>query len=299
MKIGKLTQVPLREVWKKEEADFSTWLAENLDSLADAVGINLELIEVEKKIDDSSYEIDILCEDDDGKPVVIENQLEKTDHVHLGQVLTYVVNMEATTVIWVAKETRQEHINVINWLNESTDKSFYLVKIEAYRIDNSDPAPVFNVICKPSVEVKRLGSDKKILQTDSASRKQRKLLADTIVVPARKDGFEEVFIGDNCWWSIRIKESKIADLKYIACYQIAPISSITHYAKIKSIEPSEVDPGKYKIIFEQSAKELKPIPLGKTSKIQSPVYCEFKKLNSSKNIDELLEDSSYEIKKSA
>ena len=256
MKIGKLTQVPLREVWKKEEQDFSVWLSSNLETLSDAVGLNLEMIAVEKKIDDSNYEIDILCEDDDGQPVVIENQLEKTDHSHLGQVLTYIVNMDAATVIWVAKETRQEHVNVINWLNETTDKSFYLVKVEAYKIDKSDPAPFFSVICKPSEEVKRLGTDKKILQSERASRKQRKAISDTIVVPARREGFEEVFLGDNCWWSIRIKESKIPDLKYIACYQVTPISAVTHYAKIKSIIPSVENPNKYKVVCKRSIKPV-------------------------------------------
>lgn len=299
MKIGKLEQIPLREVWKKEESDFSSWLADNLESLSDALGINLELVETEKKIDDSNYEIDILCEDDEGQPVVIENQLEKTDHTHLGQVLTYLVNMEANTVVWIAKDTRQEHINVINWLNEATDKCFYLVKVEAYKIDNSSPAPFFSIICRPTSEAKRLGNDKKILQTSRASRKQRKSLSDTIIVPARKDGFDNVFLGENAWWSIRIKESKIPDLKYIAGYQVAPVSAVTHIAKIKTIVESDVDPGKYKVIFDGPPQEIKHIPLGKKSKIQGPAYCEFKKISSSKNVDELLDNSDYEEDKAA
>jgi hypothetical protein len=299
MNIGKLKSVPLREVWKKEDADFSSWLAENLDGLNDAVGLNLEISDTEHKVDDSNYKIDILCEDDEGQSVIIENQLEKTDHIHLGQILTYLVNMEAAAVIWIAKEARQEHINVINWLNETTDKNFYLVVVEAYRIDNSDPAPFFSVICKPSREVKNLGSDKKVIQAERNSRRHRKAAADTIIVPARKEGFDEVFLGDNCWWSIRIKESKIPELKYIAGYQVAPMSAITHVAKIKLIVESEVDPGKYKVIFDGPAKQIKSIALGKTSKIQGPAYCEYTKLNGAKNIDDLLDDEGYEQKKVA
>jgi hypothetical protein len=290
MKIGKLESIPLREVWPKEESAFSAWLADNLEALSDSVGLNLELVEVEKRIDGSNFEIDILCEDDEGKSVIIENQLEKTDHTHLGQILTYSVNIDAPTVIWLTREPRQEHANVVNWLNEVSDKGFYLVKVEAYRIDNSSPAPFFSVICKPSEDVKKLGNNKKEIQYSLASRLQRKAAADTIIVPARKDGFDRVFLGNNCWWSIRIKESKIPDLKYIASYQVAPISAITHLAKIKNIVESPDDPNKYKVIFDGPAKEIKHVPLGKKSKIQGPAYCELHKIETSKNIDELLAD---------
>lgn len=295
MKIGKLEQVPLRDVWEKEETDFSSWLSTNLDTLSDAIGINLELVETEKKVADSNYEIDLYCEDDEGKSVIIENQLEKTDHTHLGQVLTYLVNMEADTVIWVAKETRQEHVNVINWLNEKIeDKSFYLVKVEAYRIDGSKPAAFFSVICEPTSEIKKLGVEKQIFHKKRETRRHRKALADTIVVPAQKEGFDRVFLGEDAWYSIRIKKEKIPELKYIAGYQTAPISAVTHLAKIKSIVQSEEDSKKFKVIFEGSAESIKPIPLGKKSKIQSSVYCESSKLKTSKTVDDLLDDSSYE-----
>lgn len=288
MKIGKLVEVPLREVWKKEEADFSSWLSGNLDALNDALDMNLEFLETEKKLENSSFEIDILCEDDEGETVIIENQLEKTDHSHLGQVLTYIVNIEASMVVWIAKEARQEHINVINWLNENTNKRFYLLIVQAFRVDDSDPAPFFSVMCRPTQEAKRLGAEKKELLEERVSRRHRKILSDTIIVPARKEGFEKVFLGSDCWWSIRIKESKIPELKYIAGYQVAPISAITHVAKIKKIVPSEHDPGKYKVIFEEAASEIRPIPLGKISKIQGPAYCEFASLQSASNIDDLL-----------
>ncbi len=238
-----------------------------------------------------------LCADDDGQTIIIENQLEKTDHNHLGQVLTYLINMDSKAAIWIAKETRQEHINVINWLNEVSDKGFYLVKVEAYKIDNSDPAPFFSIICKPTDESRKLGLDKKELQENIQSRRLRKSLADTIIVPARKDGFEKVFLGEDSWYSIRLKADKIPDLKYIAVYQVAPISAITHVAKIKEIITSDEDTSKYKVIFEDKAEEIRNIPLGRKSKIQSPVYGQYEKLQNCKNVDELL--ATDEIKKAA
>ena len=293
MKLGKLTQIALRDVWGNEEGDFSPWLAENIDALSDAVDLNLEIIGTEKRIDDSNFEIDILCEDDEGNTVVIENQLGRTDHTHLGQVLTYLVNMEAETAIWVTREPRQEHVNVVNWLNEISGKSFFLVKVEAYKIDNSLPAPFFSVICRPSGEQQRLGEDKKVINQSRLSRRKRKRMADTIIVPARQEGFDRVFIGENCWYSIRIKESKIPDLKFIAGYQVAPIGAITHVAQIKEIVPSHEDEGKFKVIFEGSAKKIEPIPLGRKSRIQGPAYCEHERLKDAKTIDDLLSSQAY------
>lgn len=299
MKIGRLEPVPLRDVWPKEEGDFSKWLAENLDTLSEAIRVNLELVETEKKVAGTNLEIDIFCLDDDGEKVVVENQLEKTDHSHLGQILTYAVNIDAPTVIWITRETRQEHINVINWLNEVSDKGFYLVKVEAYRIDDSSVAPFFSIICRPTQDVKKLGAEKKEIEIDRLDRRQRRADADTIIVPARKEGFDEVFIGEQAWWSIRIKESKIADLKYIAGYQVHPISAITHLAKIKSIVVSPEDPSKYKINFDGPAKEIKSIPLGKISKIQGPSYCLSSDLSKVRNIDELFAASKDELNPSA
>ncbi len=298
MKIGKLQLVPLREVWKKEQFDFSKWMSENLESLSDALDFNLELIETEKKVDDSDYSIDILCTNDEGQTVIIENQLEKSDHKHLGQILTYTINMNAAVAVWITKETRQEHINVVNWLNEFSDKRFYLIKIEAYKIDNSDPAPFFSVICRPTEESKKIGTNKKEIHEDLEERNLRKSLANTIVVPARKEGFEEVFLGENSWYSIRIKESKIQELQYIACYQVAPTSAITHVAKIKEIIPCEKIQGKYRVNFESKATPIKPIPLGKISRIQSPVFCLYDKLETSKTIDDVL-SSGGEVKKAS
>lgn len=288
--VGKLIPVDLREVWAHEASDFSQWLSQNLEYISDVIDTNLELVETEKKLDGSQFSIDIWAMNDNEDPVIIENQLEKTDHGHLGQIITYATNMNVETIIWIAKEPRAEHINAINWLNESSDKNFYLIQVSAFQIDNSKPAPFFSTICRPSEDVKVIGAGKKEVLRVKMQRRARKNAADTIVVPAKKEGFEKVFLGENTWYSIRMREKYLSKIKYIAGYQVSPISAITHIAKVKEIVPSHEDPKKYKIIFEGKAKEIKPVPAGSKSKIQGPTYCQSEKLYNSKDIDELLSE---------
>lgn len=161
MRIGKLEKVSLREIWKDEAREFLPWLEENIEYLNDALDISLSVIEREKSV--GTFAADILAEDRDGNKVIIECQLEKTDHDHLGKVLTYLTNLEAKTAIWICSNPRPEHVKAVTWLNEVTpaDVSFYLVKIEAVRIGESPPAPLFSVICAPSVEAKEIGEEKK------------------------------------------------------------------------------------------------------------------------------------------
>ncbi len=159
--IGKLKKVPLREIWKNEAKDFTTWLSENIDSLNEALEISLSVVERGKRV--GEFYLDIVAEDTDGKQVIIENQLEKTDHNHLGQVITYLSNLGAKTGIWITSHPRDEHIKAMNWLNESTpdDVLFYLVKIEAVRIGDSAPAPLFSVVAEPTEIAKEIGKEKK------------------------------------------------------------------------------------------------------------------------------------------
>lgn len=163
MTIGKLEEIPLREVWKHEERGFSAWLENNLDSLSNVVG--LELTEARREVKAGSFSVDIVAEDGNSDGVIIENQLEATDHDHLGKVLTYLTNLEAKTAIWITSNPRPEHIRAIQWLNETTpdDISFFLVKLTAIRINDSVPAPLFTVIVAPSQISKDFGKQKKDL----------------------------------------------------------------------------------------------------------------------------------------
>jgi hypothetical protein len=297
MKIGRITLIDLRELWESEAKDFTTWLAENLEALSDSLGLTLEFIEQEKRVEDSRFSIDIWAEDDEGGSVVIENQLERTNHTHLGQIVTYASNMEAKTVIWITRDARQEHANALNWLNEFTDKRFYLVQLSAIRIGKSDPAPQFTVVCKPAGEMKTLGRSKRVMNDVIASRRARKDRANTLVVPGQKEGFERVFLGESAWYSIRLNKKRIPQIKYIAGYQIAPISAVTHLAEVKEIIPSHEDPGKFKVIFKGPAKEIKHIPLGKGQLMMGPVYVEKEVLMQSKDLAEALasiEESGHE-----
>lgn len=161
--IARLTPVPLRELWRHEAFDFTRWLADNLDYLEEITGMKLSLVESEASAGD--FSVDILAEDGTGNLVVIENQIEKTDHDHLGKLLTYMSNLEAKTAIWIASQPRPEHEKAVHWLNEilPADTAIFLLQIEVYRIADSPPAPKFTVIAGPSEESRQVGSRRKEL----------------------------------------------------------------------------------------------------------------------------------------
>jgi len=156
--IGKLRRVPLRDVWKHEAIDFTKWLQDNIDVLSEVVDLNLSNPESEQAA--GAFSVDLVAEDESGNPVIIENQLEKSDHDHLGKILTYLVAMAAKTAIWIVADPRPEHVSAITWLNESSSASFYLLKIEAIVIGDSAPAPLLTVIVGPSEEGKGVGKTK-------------------------------------------------------------------------------------------------------------------------------------------
>jgi len=163
MPIGRLEKVSLREIWPNEARDFTTWLAENLDFLGEALGLSLSLVEQEAAA--GIFAADVLAEDAGGNPVIIENQLERTDHDHLGKLITYLSNLDAKTAIWITSDPRSEHEAAIHWLNQTlpADVVLYLVKLEAYRIGDSPPAPLLTVVAGPSLEAKQIGGQKKEL----------------------------------------------------------------------------------------------------------------------------------------
>lgn len=159
--IGKLTRVALREVWKREARDFTTWLQDNIDILNEILDRSLASAEREKSAGD--FNVDLVAEDEEGNPVVIENQLGKSNHEHLGKLITYLTAIGAKTAIWIVADPRPEHITAISWLNESSSGYFYLVKVEAVRIGDSPPAPLLTLITGPTEESKEVGATKKEL----------------------------------------------------------------------------------------------------------------------------------------
>ena len=153
-KLGRLQQIrDLKNYWEKEATDFTPWLAQekNLALLADTIGIDLELEEQEKSV--GPFRADILCKDSgNGQWVLIENQLEKTDHTHLGQLMTYAAGLHAVTIVWISARFTDEHRAAMDWLNEISDESFrfFGLEIELWKVDDSLPAPKFNIISKPN-----------------------------------------------------------------------------------------------------------------------------------------------------
>lgn len=172
-KLGRLERVELREIWETEAQDFTPWLAkeENLLVLADTLFMELELEAQETNV--GQFRADILCKNtDDGSWVLIENQLERTDHRHLGQILTYASGLHAVTICWIAESFAEEHRATLDWLNEISDErfQFFGLEIEVWRIGNSSPAPKFNVVSKPNDWIRSVaratgGEDKNLTPT--------------------------------------------------------------------------------------------------------------------------------------
>lgn len=153
MQLERITKVNPREVWKHEALDFTRWLAkdENISVLCEELEINLENVKPEAAA--GRYNVDLVADDIDTKrKVIIENQLEPTNHKHLGQLLTYASAYDASIIIWVVTDYTEEHRQAIDWFNRniSDNISFFLVQIEVYKIGNSGPAPKFNIVCEPN-----------------------------------------------------------------------------------------------------------------------------------------------------
>ncbi len=151
--LGKLETVPLRKIWKTEDGDFTPWLAEegSLELLGEAIGMELELETTEQNV--GPFRADILCKNkNNGSWVLIENQIEKTDHRHLGQVFTYGAGLDAITIVWIASKFTEEHRAALDWLNKITDEEFrfFGLEVEAWKIGDSLPAPKFNIISQPN-----------------------------------------------------------------------------------------------------------------------------------------------------
>jgi hypothetical protein len=170
MGVGKLQRVDLRSVWKHEASDFTTWLQENIDVLNDVV--NMSLSNAEREQSAGAFSIDILAEDDSGNPVIIENQLGKSDHDHLGKIITYLTAIDSKVAIWIVADPRPEHVRAVSWLNEFSPASFYLIKVEAVRIEDSLPAPLLTLIVGPSEEGREVGQTKKELAERHKLRKR-------------------------------------------------------------------------------------------------------------------------------
>tara|TARA_R110002126_G_scaffold1402_2_gene7952 strand:+ start:27197 stop:28186 length:990 start_codon:yes stop_codon:yes gene_type:complete len=176
--LGRLEKVQPRAIWEKEDRDFTPWLAEaeNISLLGDTIGLDLQVEAVEKDV--GPYRADILCKDaNTANWVLVENQLEKTDHVHLGQLMVYAAGLHAATIVWIADRFTEEHRAALDWLNEITsgDINFFGLEVELWRIGESMAAPKFNVVSKPNDWSRSLNRTARQLDTDLTPTKQLQL----------------------------------------------------------------------------------------------------------------------------
>ena len=150
--LGRLEKVnDLRSIWRHEALDFTKWLAENISQLADEIGIEINLLETEASV--GGFNVDILADEENtGRKIVIENQLESTNHDHLGKLITYASGYNAQIIIWLVKDVREEHRQAVDWLNEHTDQdlNFFLIRLELWKIDDSPCAVKFQIVSRPN-----------------------------------------------------------------------------------------------------------------------------------------------------
>ena len=175
MKIGKLKEVNIRDLWKHEQYDFSAWLSqsENIELLNEKIGLTLVDINTEAYV--GAYRCDIVAVDETtGIKVIIENQLENSNHDHLGKIITYASGLDAKVIVWIVKEARDEHRSAIEWLNNNTSKdiNFFLIELHAYKIGDSEPAPMFQIVEQPNDFIKE-SKNNKSAETVNKSQSER------------------------------------------------------------------------------------------------------------------------------
>ena len=149
--MGKLKWIDVKKLWSHEAKDFTPWMQENINRLSEVVGLEIDILDREVSV--GTFNVDLYGKDlSSGRPVIIENQLHPTDHVHLGQLLTYASGLEAVVVIWIAPKFRDEHRQTLDWLNRITDDevSFFGIELEVLQIDDSNPAVNFKLVVQPS-----------------------------------------------------------------------------------------------------------------------------------------------------
>lgn len=212
IKLGKLKEIDIRKVWAHEQYDFSKWLSseENIQELGDVLNLSLTDVETEKFV--GNYRCDILCRDEiSGKVVLIENQLEQTNHDHLGKILTYASGLDASVVVWVVASARDEHASAVEWLNKHTDDSvsFFLIEIHAYKIGDSEPAPMFKIIEQPNdfaKTVKRIAQDKGLNESEKCRLEFWTQFND--ILEQRGKPFNKRKATTDHWYSIAVGSSE-------------------------------------------------------------------------------------------
>ena len=215
--LGHIEKAELRVAWPNESKDFTPWLAGNISELGKVLGLELELQSREARV--GAFSLDLLAlESGTNRTVIIENQLQPTDHDHLGKLLTYAGGYDAQVIIWVAKEFRDEHRQAIDWLNQRTDKEteFYGVVVEVWTIDGSRPAPYFNLVATPN-EWQREATETIRMGNTSERNLRYKAFFQNLIDKLREQRFTNVFKAQpQSWYSFSAGYGERA--QYAACF---------------------------------------------------------------------------------
>ena len=152
VELGEFTQVEIQDIWPTEPGDFTPWLAENLDRLGEALNVEFSNKTAQTEVNVGHFRLDLLADDDLGRKVAIENQYGKTNHDHLGKLLTYAAGVDASVLVWLVETFEAEHRQAVEWLNRHTHEGieFYAVQLSAVKIGESLPVPVFEVVGRPN-----------------------------------------------------------------------------------------------------------------------------------------------------
>ena len=252
--LGKIEQVEVRGIWLNEAHDFTPWLADRLDLLGDALGMELDFIQREAAV--GPFSLDILARNrTTGEKVAIENQLEWTDHTHLGQILVYAAGRDARTVVWVTPHFREEHRAAIDWLNHWTPEeiAFFGVEVSAIRIGESLPAPEFRPVAFPNGWAKRA---KQTVTSGVSLDSQKRIEFFQPVVDALRSKYGySMHAQARSWWNpVQSGISKIAYYPYL----VAKGPSV--YVEIWTGD-RELDEQIYEKLFEEKASIEGALPL--------------------------------------
>jgi hypothetical protein len=256
MKLGRLEKLELRTYWRKEATDFTPWLAldENIQLLSETIGIELEVQSQEESV--GPFSADILCKDTiNDHFVLIENQLEKTDHSHLGQLMTYAAGLNAVTIIWIAQKFTEEHRAALDWLNRITDDTFtfFGIEIELYKIGDSSPAPMFNIVSKPNdwtKQVKRSTSSQPVTETKLLQQEYWQGLKD--FMEARKSFVKMQNPQLQHWTNIAIGRSNF----HLSASVNSRDNSLNIWLNIMGVHAKENFDKLYELAYENSFAEV-------------------------------------------
>jgi len=258
MPLSKLKVVSLREEWKHEAADFTKWLAqeENLQLLGEEIGIEISLLQTEAGV--GSFSVDILAEEkNEGRKIIIENQLETTNHDHLGKIITYASGFDAEVIIWIVKNVRDEHKQAIDWLNEHTDDkiNIFIIRMELWQIGDSPYAPKFHIVSQPNDWSKTIKgwtansqlTDRRLMQLEFWNQFKEFASEHKSTLRLRKPFAQH-------WYDISVGNSKAhlslivdADNEQIRCEFYIPDSKALFKALYDNKEQIEAKFSKYKL----------------------------------------------------